>query len=348
MNKPKVSIVCITYNQSKYIKDALDGFIKQKTNFDFEIIIADDCSTDDTAAIIKKYSAENPKLFRPIYRQKNIGVIPNLFDAMRQAKGDYIALCEGDDYWTDSNKLQSQVDFLDKHNDYALCFHPAQVISENNKTGPVYPEISGTHKFTIEELLKWNFIATNTVLYRKQKYNDLGNEDILPGDWFLHLYHARYGKIGYINKVMGVYRKHPESLWSDRNKNKSAFWQRFLLNHLNFYDRLIDMFGSDANKAAIITNNLASAYNEAIDSGSGSKLVPEVLVKNPQSGYLYIKKLRKIIEAQERTLKKEKESKIKLANEIKLQNKQLASELNAIKSSRTWRARGRIVKMLGH
>lgn len=122
-NNPVVSIVCITYNHEPYLRDALEGFLMQKTTFPFEIILAEDCSTDGTRKICKEYVARYPEKIRYIYRDHNVGYNENEYEAMCAAKGKYIAYCEGDDYWTDPNKLQKQVDFLESHPEYAVCWH---------------------------------------------------------------------------------------------------------------------------------------------------------------------------------------------------------------------------------
>ena len=122
--KTIVSIVCITYNHEAFIAKALEGFISQKTDFPFEAIIAEDCSSDNTRKIIKDYTLKFPHIIKPIYREKNIGALPNYYDALSKVKGQYVAICDGDDYWTDEYKLKKQVEFLDDHPDYAMCCHP--------------------------------------------------------------------------------------------------------------------------------------------------------------------------------------------------------------------------------
>ena len=130
---PLVSVVCTTYNHEKYIRQCLDGFVMQKTTFPIEIIVHDDASTDDTVRIVKEYEEKYPNLFNNIYRTENWysrgkDIWGYLFD--QKARGKYIALCEGDDYWIDPYKLQKQVDFLEGHPEYSMCFHNAMVHRE--------------------------------------------------------------------------------------------------------------------------------------------------------------------------------------------------------------------------
>lgn len=126
MNKPLVSICCVTYNHAPFIRQCLDGFLMQQ-GVDYEILIHDDCSTDGTTEIIKEYASKYPHLIFPLYETENqfckLGRESMDFYNYRRAQGKYIAICEGDDYWTDPFKLQKQVDFMEAHPDYSVCFH---------------------------------------------------------------------------------------------------------------------------------------------------------------------------------------------------------------------------------
>ena len=123
----KVSILSLAHNHEKYIRKALDGFVMQKTNFPFEVLIYDDASTDTTADIIQEYADKYPDIVKPLFEKENQfsrGENVSKKYNWPRVQGEYVALCEGDDYWTDENKLQKQVDFLDSHPDCSLCFHP--------------------------------------------------------------------------------------------------------------------------------------------------------------------------------------------------------------------------------
>ena len=131
--KPKLSVVLITYNHAKYIKEALDGILMQKVNFPFEIVVGDDCSTDGTKEILREYAAKHPGKFKLILREQNLGrPTLNVYLTSMECRGDYLAYLEGDDFWTDENKLQKQVDFLDSHEDYSATTHSFRVIDENS------------------------------------------------------------------------------------------------------------------------------------------------------------------------------------------------------------------------
>ena len=126
-----LTVRTIAYNQEHYIRDCLEGIVKQQTSFKFEAIVHDDCSTDHTADIIREYAKKYPDIIKPIYEEENqysMGVNSQMNTKMNAfTHGKYIALCEGDDYWTDPTKLQRQVDFLEAHPDYSMCFHNAKL-----------------------------------------------------------------------------------------------------------------------------------------------------------------------------------------------------------------------------
>lgn len=206
----KVNIAIITYNQEQYIRETLDNIVSQITDFKFVAIVSDDCSTDKTPEIIKEYANKYPNIIKPIFREKNIGVIKNYLDTLNHCNTKYTAICEGDDYWCDEYKLQKQVNFLESNPDYALCYHPAKMIYVDEEHKPVI--IGKSKKANPQpyyELLKGNNIPANSVMYRteylKQELADYPN-DIYPPDWFNHISVAGHGKIGYLPDVMYVYR----------------------------------------------------------------------------------------------------------------------------------------------
>lgn len=245
-NEILVSILCLTYNQKDYIKQCLDGFVMQKTNFRFEVLIHDDASTDGTKEIIQEYVNKYPDIIKPFYEEENQYSKDNIITVIKElygrCSGKYIAQCEGDDYWTDENKLQKQVDFMEANLDCSLCFHPTKIIYEGfdfEKLENTYPTKKMLKKgLNIEHLLKENFIQTNSVMYRFN-FSYLENklkDDIMPCDWYLHLLHAKLGKIGYLPQVMSVYRRNPNGIWSDDIKtSKEKRTLKFGIKELNFY-----------------------------------------------------------------------------------------------------------------
>ena len=252
-----LSIVCITYNHEKFIRQTLDGFVNQKTNFKFEVIIHDDASTDKTAEIIKQYQEKYPHIIKPIFQVENkfSQGIPLLKRFVYPCiKSKYVAMCEGDDYWTDEYKLQKQVDFLEANPDYSICFHPVKFIYEDkpNKTN-IHPSKKFlSQDLTFEKLLKTNFIQTNSVVYRwrfiNESFEDIIPDAILPSDWHLHLAHAEKGKIGVINDVMSVYRRHSGGVWTDTDATNKNLHRRHGMKEIKFYHSVYETFAKKSEK----------------------------------------------------------------------------------------------------
>lgn len=219
--KIKVAIFCLAYNHENFIAKALDGFLMQETDFDFQVIIGEDCSTDNTASIIKEYAEKYPHIIKPVFQEKNIGVYRNALETFKRIKAEYVAMCEGDDYWTDPLKLQKQVDFLDNNPDFTICFHPAYVDFDGKVGAEIIPDPSVFKKceYTFGDILTNNIIPTTSCVYR---WNTISAEniseffpklEIVPLDWFLHILHAKHGCIRCMDEVMSVYRKHEGGMW---------------------------------------------------------------------------------------------------------------------------------------
>jgi glycosyltransferase involved in cell wall biosynthesis len=212
----KLSICTVTYNQKDYIAQTLDSFLMQKTNFKFQVIVGDDCSTDGTREIIKEYAEKYPDIIKPILRGKNIGAYNNSMDVYSRVMTEYIAICDGDDYWCDEYKLQKQVDFMDAHPEYTLCYHPAKMVYENENRRPtIIGKSKRENPQPYYELLKGNNIPAGSVVYRfKCLKDDFLNrpDDIYPGDWYNHIVVGNQGKIGYLPDVMYVYRWHSQGI----------------------------------------------------------------------------------------------------------------------------------------
>ena len=238
----KVSICCITYNHAKFIEQALESFIFQKTDFDFEIIVSDDCSPDGTFSVIQSYQKKYPEKFKVIVNKTNVGMLPNFIQTLKLCTGEYIALCEGDDFWTDNLKLQSQVDFLDANSQFIGCFHNSEERYEESEVASfLYCNYSAAQKITFNDLAKANLMPTCSVVFRNNLFEDFPEwyYRLNMGDWTLHLLNARFGDFWYIPKVMGVHRLHTTSTW---------MLQSSLINNqhvINAYDALIKAFEND-------------------------------------------------------------------------------------------------------
>lgn len=219
----KVSIDCITYNHEPYIADAIESFLMQKTDFEFEILIHDDASTDATAEIIRSYEKKHPELIKPIYQTENQyskGATLGRFNEER-AKGKYLAVCEGDDYWTDPYKLQKQIDYMEAHPECSMCVHAADRVSAVSKKAisSVRPA-NENRKLTVEEIIEGGggFIATNSIVFVKDKISDYPafylNSPI--GDYPLVIHAALQGIVYYMDDNMSAYRVGVSGSWTQK------------------------------------------------------------------------------------------------------------------------------------
>jgi glycosyltransferase involved in cell wall biosynthesis len=215
----KVNIVTLTYNHEDYVAEAVESVLEQQCDFPVVHIIADDASTDSTPRILREYADRHPDRIRLILRQTNVGAQQNGADALARCTAQYVALLDGDDYWTDPGKLRKQVAFMDSHPDCSLCFHDAAAIDPDGRPQASSPPATTKERLEIEDLLKENFISACTVMYRWGLVGSLPAwwADTWIGDWPLHVLHAQYGWIGHIPEVMAAYRVHPGGLWSGRS-----------------------------------------------------------------------------------------------------------------------------------
>lgn len=229
-----VSVKMITYNHQDYIKEAIEGVLMQETDFEFDLIIADDCSPDDTKEIVSDLIINHSKGFRIKYfrHEKNLGMHANGLFGLNECKGKYIALCEGDDYWTDPLKLQKQVDFLEINRKYSLCFHNAIVMDQNNGDQHLFNK-SVKKKYTIRDVIirRW-FCPTASVVVRNEIFKNSiltsRNKKIINGDMQILFNAALYGPLHGIDEVMSVYRSNVPGSVSDSNKSIDLKYKNYL------------------------------------------------------------------------------------------------------------------------
>ena len=212
-----VSIRCITYNHAPYIRQCLDGFVMQKANFRFEAIVHDDASTDGTADIVREYAEKYPEIIKPIFQTENQyskrdGTIRRALNAAMSPSSKYVAMCEGDDYWTDPHKLQKQVDFLEGHPEYSMCFHNAMVHWENGQFPDAPFAKLEDRDYTGEEIYENWIVPTASVVFRRSaltsKYEERRkNPAVIFGDIILFLSLAEEGKVHAFKEMMSVYRR---------------------------------------------------------------------------------------------------------------------------------------------
>jgi len=212
----KLSVAMITYNHECFIRQALESVLAQRVNFDYEIVVGEDCSTDGTRAILMDFYRRYPERIVPLLHDRNIGALRNFQATLAACRGQYLAIVEADDYWTCEDKLRRQVDFLDQHPDYAICCHRAQIRDETAGGRVDVIPFFAAGSYTIEDLIAFNFISTCTVMYRWGSVGPLPDWflDLKLGDWPLHILVARSGKIELMDEVMAVYRLHSGGMWT--------------------------------------------------------------------------------------------------------------------------------------
>jgi glycosyltransferase involved in cell wall biosynthesis len=219
ITSPKVSIVIITYNHERFIAQALDSVLMQRVDFAFEIVVGEDCSTDATRKIVCEYQRRFPDLIRLQLLERNEGAMSNALQAMAVCEGEYMAFLEGDDYWTSTQKLQIQVDFLDAHHDFCGCFHNVAVV-QDGQTEHLYHRNPLKEVFTLRDIVSDNMIPTCSAMFRRHLFPRLPEwfSGMPMGDWPMHVLNAEHGNYGYLNEVMAAYRIHEGGSWSMKKK----------------------------------------------------------------------------------------------------------------------------------
>ena len=219
-----VSVCVITYNHEHYIEQCLQAILAQKTNFNFEIVIGEDCSTDHTLACIEALVATH-KNIKLLDCRKNLGALPNFIRTLKAAQGKYIAFCEGDDYWIDENKLQKQVDFLEVNSQYGgVCGEVVNLDVEKNLK--VKSPFKAKGAITFNDIITKNKIHSNTILFQRVLL-DIKSLDSIKrlkiGDWYLHLLITKKKPYYYLPEYFALYRKHEQGVFS----KKSDFYKFF-------------------------------------------------------------------------------------------------------------------------
>jgi glycosyltransferase involved in cell wall biosynthesis len=241
---PLVDVAMGTYNHEKYIAQALDSVFMQKTTFLYRIIICDDLSTDNTRSIIMSYVKKYQGRIITVFPDKHFGL--NHKDrpypkVLKQCTAKYIAMLEGDDYWTDPLKLQKQVDFLEAHPESVACFHNVNVQYEDPaKKGHSFHSRKMKSFYTLEDIVLGFFIPTCSVMFRRGLFSNFPDwYYTMPiGDWPLHILNAEHGNFGYLNEILCTYRVHKGGTWSERDRvdvlEKTIYAAKIINEHLKF------------------------------------------------------------------------------------------------------------------
>lgn len=239
---PELTVLTLAYNQRDYIAQCMDSVLEQKTDFPVQHLVVDHHSTDGTAEIIAAYAARHAGIRPVLLSARRPG--QNVRGMFLRCRSPFAALCDGDDYFSDPHKLQTQVNFLRQHPDCAICFHPVDVLFENNAQPPrVYPTpdiLPGGERehYELQDLLRVNFIQTNSAVYRWRFQDGVPawfNARLVPGDWYWHLLHAETGSIGYVPQRMSVYRRHAQSLYYSSESGPTRHRAKHGIDELRVY-----------------------------------------------------------------------------------------------------------------
>lgn len=297
MEQPLVSIICEVFNHEPFLRQCLEGFVMQKTNFPVEILIHDDASTDRSADIIREYEQKYPDLFRPIYQTENqYSKKVNVWAEIQfpRAKGKYIAICEGDDYWTDPCKLQKQVDYLEAHPECSLCFHNAVIHTEGGKKEDMLFYQLEERDYTGEELCRNWISPTPSLVFRRPVCKEFSTVlartgPLVFGDRPLTLCCAHQGTVHALPEAMCVYRRHDGGYThvfnSSRIFGQATSWEKMrgAFDHA-FYEP--------------VTKTMMDSYILAFIRGLQEKAYPVALkafyrgiIRHPWSGFSALLKI---------------------------------------------------------
>lgn len=267
----KVTIYCLAYNHESYIRETLEGFINQKTKYGFKVIVHDDASTDNTKEIIQEYCKNYPDIFDPIYQKENqfskgIDVIDKFI--LPRIVSDYVAICEGDDYWCDSNKLEKQISFLENNDEYSACVHNSVFLNmKNNSTKPFNRNVNNEKDLEITDIIDGvnGVFHTSSVIYRRKILNNKFKFiDYMKsvGDYPKAILMSLNGKIKYFPEQMSVYRfaSTPTS-WTSNNTGKFLIKRR--VERLNEEIKMLELLAEDVPR--IVDLVMLSIYKKRFD-----------------------------------------------------------------------------------
>ena len=219
----KVSVIIITFGHANYIEKAILGVLMQEYNFELELIISNDCSPDGTDEVINNIVNSHPRAssIKYIKHNRNIGAMSNFLFSLNEAKGKYIALCDGDDYWIDPLKLQTQINFLDANSDYSMCFHSVEITLANKNDNYVYP-IPSSDILHLKDILRKHYIPTCSLVFRNgffPKGLPKWMHKSISGDIPLEILLASKGKTKYFPQKMACYRRHEGGITQSKDQN---------------------------------------------------------------------------------------------------------------------------------
>jgi len=248
---PLLSVCIITYNQNRFIRQAVESALAQETDVPYEIIIGDDHSNDGTTDVVRELQQSHPDKIRVLTATENLGKYTgngrlNMIRTLRASRGKYVALLEGDDYWTSPQKLKRQVAALEAHADWAICFHLTQCFWDDGSQTPFdFPLQFDREVSTVEHLIGENFMQTCSAVFRNRLFGEFPDWflDAGLGDWPLHILNAQHGDIGFLPQTLAAYRVHPHGVWTSKSPREcdKIVTELFLLLHRHLPRPLSDL-----------------------------------------------------------------------------------------------------------
>lgn len=265
--KMKVSVSIVTYNHAKFVRQTLDSVLCQETNFDFEIIVGDDLSKDNTREILAEYQARYPDKIRLLLHPTNLGNngMHNALATFKEARGEYIAQMDGDDYWVNPHKLQKQADLLDQHPEYSACFTNSLKVFEDEQYEPFLLVDEKKTAYGLDDLIGEDeifFMATSSIMFRKNAIPEYPAwyYQSQSGDIPRNILLAKAGPIGYIDEIMSVYRKNRGGASYADNEKDRAFLRNRILMYSNINREL------DFKYDKLLRKNIARYYKMMLDA----------------------------------------------------------------------------------
>lgn len=262
----------VTYNHESFIAEAIESVVMQKTDFEFELIIAEDCSTDRTREIALKYQAKYPHIIKVRQNEQNLGGVKNFSQIFHLCNGEYIALLDGDDVWNSENKLSAQVQYLEQNRDCSICWHPMIVKYEDGSQESIVSHQYSEYKYekqSVNFLIYSNFMHTSSIMFRNGLVSDFPEwvYNLPMCDYPLNLLLSLHGYIGCIDHVMGTYRIHSGGVWSSKKAaNRIYHLEKFVEMLLAFNSYTQYKFDKDIQLSLFRMTTTMGFYSEEMDS----------------------------------------------------------------------------------
>ncbi|MDE6734800.1 MAG: glycosyltransferase [Desulfovibrio sp.] len=297
----ELTVLTMTYNHEEYIEDCLKSVLAQQTEFPVRHIVLDHCSSDATPSILNEYARKHPSI-QPVLLSRREPE-ENVRGLFLRCRTKYAALCDGDDFFSDLRKLQKQVDFLETHENCALCFHPVYVLFEDGHQPFVFPPSSqlprrSNAEFYLADLTKGNFIQTNSVMYRWRFAEGLPSwfrYDICPADWYWHMLHAEKGRIGFLPEVMGVYRRHGNALYAKSFVDPLAHWRIHGMGELHALKAYNDHFNNRYfRNFSSLADHIFVAYLKIASEEGDSSFLDQASAAYPQFALEFFRNINKL------------------------------------------------------